>query len=220
MWHRMRQGLSKVAEEESEAKNTGWVKVTRCPGEQQAPQWQRLCVGEEGKCRSSKCHAEVPSRMLLPTVGAFGPEPKSWRILSVHTSHLHMDVRSRIFSLLPPLPTYFSGRVSLPDTLAVAVPYHLSLQKQPQGLGSVDQQSNSIRHTVIIPWIWPLWEKGCLHSESEVSTPHVLWPELLRVNRSQAHSFPCPSQPRNMETRLRKKVHYSAPPRILSINMN
>lgn len=45
MWHRMRQGLSKVAVEDTGAKITGWVKVTRCPGEQQAPQWQRLCVG-------------------------------------------------------------------------------------------------------------------------------------------------------------------------------
>lgn len=31
------------------------------------------CEGGGGKCRSSKCHAEVPSRMFLPTVGAFGP---------------------------------------------------------------------------------------------------------------------------------------------------
>lgn len=77
MWHRMKQGLSKVAEEDSGAKITGWVKVTRCPGEQQVPQWQRLCVWEGGKCHSSKCHAELPSRMLLPTVGAFGTEPKS-----------------------------------------------------------------------------------------------------------------------------------------------
>lgn len=42
----MKQGLSKVAEEESGAKHTGWVRVTMCPGEQQAPQWQRLYVGE------------------------------------------------------------------------------------------------------------------------------------------------------------------------------